>query len=146
VLQTLRKWVYACSGIDKQDRRKVNDRRISLRFIDIAPVPPPYSTAGTRRPADMSEMRDQLLAELAAARATVARLEAALDEVNLDRDNSTSSNVANEERHAPRPRKAAARDWPLDLREYMRYGRQMILPQIGLQGESRSFRPRGAEI
>ncbi|KAG0654606.1 Urmylation protein [Rhodotorula mucilaginosa] len=79
----------------------------------------------------MSEMRDQLLAELAAARATVARLEAALDEVNLDRDNSTSSNVANEERHAPRPRKAAARDWPLDLREYMRYGRQMILPQIG---------------
>lgn len=83
----------------------------------------------------MPTERDQLLAELAAARATVARLEAALDKVNLDRDNSRSSNVANEERHAPRPRKAAARDWPLDLREYMRYGRQMMLPQIGLDGE-----------
>lgn len=84
--------------------------------------------------------RDKLLAELAAARATVARLEAALDAVNLDRGDD-------EERPAPRPRKAAARDWPLDLREYMRYGRQMMLPQIGLQGdESRSFRPGGAEI
>ena len=91
--------------------------------------------------------RDKLLAELAAARATVARLEAALDAVNLDRGDDSASGQANEEeRHAPRPRKAAARDWPLDLREYMRYGRQMMLPQIGLQGESRSFRPRGAEI
>lgn len=86
----------------------------------------------------MSADRDQLLAELAAARATVARLEAALDAVNLDRDHSTSSDAANGHRHAPRPRKAAARDWPLDLREYMRYGRQMMLPQIGLGGESLS--------
>ncbi|KWU41142.1 hypothetical protein RHOSPDRAFT_23557 [Rhodotorula sp. JG-1b] len=80
--------------------------------------------------------RDKLLAELAAARATVARLEAALDAVNLDRGDDSASGQANEEeRHAPRPRKAAARDWPLDLREYMRYGRQMMLPQIGLQGQ-----------
>ena len=25
-------------------------------------------------------------------------------------------------------------DWPLDLDEYKRYGRQMVLPEIGLQG------------
>lgn len=94
----------------------------------------------------MSADRDQLLAELAAARATVARLEAALDAVNLDRDKSTTSDAANGQHHAPTPRKAVARDWPLDLREYMRYGRQMMLPQIGLDGQSLiTVCPRGAE-
>lgn len=27
-----------------------------------------------------------------------------------------------------------ARKWPLDADEYVRYGRQMIMPEIGLQG------------
>ena len=30
---------------------------------------------------------------------------------------------------------ASSREWPLSLREYPRYGRQMIVPQIGLTGQ-----------
>ena len=30
---------------------------------------------------------------------------------------------------------SSSRNWPLDQEEYRRYGRQMILPEIGLQGE-----------
>lgn len=84
--------------------------------------------------------RERLLDELAAARATVARLEAALDAVSLHRDSTPTAGDADapslpsREQDAPRPRKSAPRDWPLDLREYMRYGRQMMLPQVGLEG------------
>ncbi|GAA5982337.1 hypothetical protein JCM10908_006603 [Rhodotorula pacifica] len=85
--------------------------------------------------------RDKLLAELAAARATVARLEAELDAVaaasHQPQLDDATTHDASDASHAQitRPRKAAARYWPLDLREYMRYGRQMMLPQIGLEGQ-----------
>ena len=32
--------------------------------------------------------------------------------------------------------KPLPRKWPLDRAEYMRYGRQLIMPEIGLQGTS----------
>ncbi|GAA5869203.1 hypothetical protein JCM3774_003979 [Rhodotorula dairenensis] len=85
--------------------------------------------------------RYKLLAELAAARAAVARLEAALDAVSPHRDStSTARHGADSGRTSagqdvPKLRKAAPRDWPLGLREYMRYGRQMMLPQVGLEGQ-----------
>lgn len=32
--------------------------------------------------------------------------------------------------------------WPLDADEYRRYGRQMIMPEIGLEGSLPAFKPR----
>lgn len=33
--------------------------------------------------------------------------------------------------------------WPLEAEEYKRYGRQMIMPEVGLQGDPQSLTCRG---
>lgn len=81
--------------------------------------------------------REELLAELEQARQRVQQLEAALDKVTLAKppvSSSTPSATARADDTAT-PSKRTRREWPLGLREYMRYGRQMMLPQIGLAGE-----------
>lgn len=44
----------------------------------------------------------------------------------------------------PTPGKNEANDWrwPLDADEYRRYGRQMIMPEIGLEGSLPTIKPR----
>ncbi|POY73143.1 hypothetical protein BMF94_3836 [Rhodotorula taiwanensis] len=82
--------------------------------------------------------REQLLAELEQARQRVQQLEAALDKVTLAKppvSSSTPSATARGDDDTATPSKRTRREWPLGLREYMRYGRQMMLPQIGLAGQ-----------
>lgn len=64
--------------------------------------------------------RSEVLAELATARSLVQKLEDEL--ISISEDQST----------API---ASGRALPLSLREYQRYGRQMILTEIGLPGK-----------
>jgi adenylyltransferase/sulfurtransferase len=39
------------------------------------------------------------------------------------------------DKQAAKPAPSSVADLPLELQEYIRYGRQMILPQIGLPGQ-----------
>ena len=50
-------------------------------------------------------------------------------------DTRKQEDAKTEEKHEDRE----ARTWPLLAEEYRRYGRQMIVPQLGLQGESREY-------
>lgn len=36
---------------------------------------------------------------------------------------------------SPASSAGSARTWPLEIEEYTRYGRQMIMPEVGLQGK-----------
>jgi adenylyltransferase/sulfurtransferase len=40
-----------------------------------------------------------------------------------------------EQEHAAQEEVADEKKWPLEKNEYTRYGRQLIMPEIGLQGE-----------
>ena len=50
--------------------------------------------------------------------------------------NAAGDTLSASSKGAEPSRRANPGTWPLDLDEYKRYGRQMILPEIGLQGET----------
>ena len=79
----------------------------------------------------MAEAEDNI----EALRRKIAHLESQLGD--LKRQLSASENFANVVPPANEPT-PSNRDWnwPLEAEEYKRYGRQMIMPEIGLQGDS----------
>lgn len=98
-------------------------------------------------------VREALQQELDAARERVRQLEAALESATTTATTTPSPTRtqadAAKRSEAPklsdgRREGAKRREWPLGLREYMRYGRQMMLPQIGLPGMFPS--PRNTKV
>jgi adenylyltransferase/sulfurtransferase len=82
----------------------------------------------------MEELDDKcasLRSEIAATEARLAKLKRELQEAEESARVSRSTNNAQPATSGPRPE----RKWPLLKEEYRRYGRQMIVPQVGLQGE-----------
>lgn len=79
-------------------------------------------------------MRDKetVLAEIATSELRLERLRQELAEIEVQ----DSKNVANEENTAENEQAAAriSSRWPLPSETYRRYGRQMIMPEIGLKG------------
>ncbi|BGP35597.1 hypothetical protein JCM10296v2_007438 [Rhodotorula toruloides] len=86
-----------------------------------------------------SSKRSQLLYELDEARARVAQLEdqlAALSASDLQSGQSSSTATRTEKQaNGPGAVNVKKGEWPLSLREYKRYGRQMLVSQIGLPGQ-----------
>lgn len=84
--------------------------------------------------------------ELKALREQLAQVEVAEDGKDNDTAANESSSATRPERQAPERRKtgapvktvdqseAAVWKWPLRQEEYERYGRQLILPQVGIHG------------
>jgi adenylyltransferase/sulfurtransferase len=98
-------------------------------------------------PGPDSSRRSELLRELAEARARVAQLEqqlAALAAPDALSEQSTSTTTpADNETSGGNAAKRTRKQWPLSLREYKRYGRQMLVSQVGLPGPSPlTARPR----
>ncbi|KAL6716139.1 hypothetical protein ACLMJK_005705 [Lecanora helva] len=72
---------------------------------------------------------DQLRARIASVESTLNDLKAELTEAKKNLPDSTLHN------HRATNATNDASAWPLQNTEYQKYGRQMILPQIGLQGQ-----------
>ena len=70
--------------------------------------------------------------ELLRLKARLAQVEAASATRNVE-DLSIADDLVTE---------GVRRNWPLLLEEYKRYGRQMIVPNIGIQGDPFSFQSR----
>ncbi|KAL3446197.1 hypothetical protein BJX65DRAFT_131551 [Aspergillus insuetus] len=82
----------------------------------------------------MEELDDKcasLRSEIAATEAQLAKLKRELQEAEESARVSRSTNNAQPATSGSRPE----RKWPLLEEEYRRYGRQMIVPQVGLQGQ-----------
>lgn len=58
-------------------------------------------------------------------------------EASTPRISSTSTQDAHNQKDAPDPQPPQEWKWPLSESEYTRYGRQLILPTIGIQGQLR---------
>lgn len=85
---------------------------------------------------NLEEKCASLRAQIAATEAQLAGLKrelASAQEAASAKLNSTESSDSNEQAQ----RKTESR-WPLLQEEYKRYGRQMIVSQVGLDGELRS--------
>ncbi|BGP27853.1 URM1 activating enzyme [Rhodotorula toruloides] len=86
-----------------------------------------------------SSRRSRLLHELDEARARVAELEeqlAALSASASQSEQSSSMTAAADARlNGAAATNSERKQWPLSLREYKRYGRQMLVSQIGLPGQ-----------
>lgn len=68
-----------------------------------------------------------LRAQVAATESDLARLKRELHDAEEAASNATNGETTNNSN--------GKRSWPLLPEEYKRYGRQMIVPQLGLQGE-----------
>jgi adenylyltransferase/sulfurtransferase len=82
----------------------------------------------------MEELDDKctsLRSEIAATEAQLAKLKRELQEAEESPRVSRPTNNGQPATSGPRPE----RKWPLLEEEYRRYGRQMIVAQVGLQGE-----------
>ena len=87
----------------------------------------------------VSESAETLRCQIAAAEEELKILKeklAALEDSNYQKSLEPASHdfPPREEKESTVP----SRKWPLSSEEYMRYGRQMIIPNIGLQGKSSS--------
>ncbi|KAL2810096.1 hypothetical protein BJX63DRAFT_329866 [Aspergillus granulosus] len=72
-----------------------------------------------------------LRSEIAATEAQLAKLKRELQEAEESASKSRTTNNIGPKKIQTRPE----RKWPLVDEEYRRYGRQMIVPQVGLQGQ-----------
>lgn len=79
-----------------------------------------------------SESADALRKQITAAEEELQRLKSRL--ADLERLNADTKRLGNETANEHQR-------WPLSPAEYKRYGRQMIVPSIGLKGKS--FKSRG---
>ncbi|KAJ0420945.1 hypothetical protein BJY00DRAFT_312613 [Aspergillus carlsbadensis] len=80
---------------------------------------------------DLDDKCASLRSEIAATEAQLAKLKRELQEAEESARVSSSTNNAQPTTSGSRPE----RIWPLLEEEYRRYGRQMIVPQVGLQGQ-----------
>ncbi|KAL4909509.1 hypothetical protein BDW74DRAFT_82865 [Aspergillus multicolor] len=85
---------------------------------------------------DLESKCASLRTEIAATEAQLAKLKRELEEAENTRSQNTAAatttanaNLTTEGHPQPKSR------WPLSGEEYRRYGRQMIVPQLGLQGQ-----------
>jgi adenylyltransferase/sulfurtransferase len=82
----------------------------------------------------------------ASLRAQIAATEAQLAGLKRELENAEQVALKARAQDVPNPTATVSnqfnekRRWPLLDEEYRRYGRQMIVPQMGLQGEWDSFR------
>lgn len=74
-----------------------------------------------------------LRAQIAATESDLARLKQDLQDVEKA---AASAKVQNGTNGETSNKSNSKRSWPLLAEEYRRYGRQMIVPQLGLEGES----------
>ncbi|GAA6006854.1 hypothetical protein JCM11491_003206 [Sporobolomyces phaffii] len=81
--------------------------------------------------AAVARPRSEIESDLALARSRLAELERELAAVS---SRTPSPAAAAPSDDPPRPRRGRT-EYPLSLREYERYGRQMLLPQVGLPGQ-----------
>lgn len=121
--------------------------------------PPPYISAGSfltshldinteimERAAHSAEaLKKQIVeteSQLARLKARLASLEAvnALENIKLE-DKSNDVTHENEGEKGGVDEKEGDKKWPLSAEEYKRYGRQMIVPNVGLQGTASHFPP-----
>lgn len=94
-----------------------------------------------------SSRRSELFLEIAEARARVAQLEQQLAALAapdpLSGQPSSTTTPADDDANGGNAAKGNRKQWPLSLREYKRYGRQMLVSQVGLPGPSPlTARPR----
>lgn len=68
-----------------------------------------------------------LRAQIAATESRLAQLKRELHSAEQNALNAANEEIGN--------KASGKRNWPLLREEYKRYGRQMIVPQLGLQGE-----------
>lgn len=125
----------ALASIDLQDMYTAVKNRLSLSS-SINPMEPASKSAEQLR-RRIAEAED----ELKVLREQLAQLEPAEKKIE---DEEVSKHIP--ERQSPEQRKtgapvkpieqaeAAAWKWPLSKEEYERYGRQLILPQVGING------------
>ncbi|KAM0787309.1 hypothetical protein ACM66B_007083 [Microbotryomycetes sp. NB124-2] len=86
-------------------------------------------------------MRASVQRELDEARRRVDELECELSELSASASDAVYDDVV-ETKDSPSSNtttqaQSSAQEWPLSLREYQRYGRQMVLSSVGLQGQLR---------
>ncbi|GAA5902087.1 HesA/MoeB/ThiF family protein [Sporobolomyces salmoneus] len=82
-----------------------------------------------------SRTRDDILSEITSAKARLAQLEAEL--ASFSSDSTSSKNHETASTYTPNGTeiiRGSRKEWPLSLREYKRYGRQMLINPIGLPG------------
>jgi len=80
--------------------------------------------------------REDVLSDITSARTRLAQLEAEL--ASLSSNSPSSQNPSTSSAASSNGTDAAQRnekDYPLSLREYKRYGRQMLITPVGLPGE-----------
>ena len=73
--------------------------------------------------------------QIFAAEEDLAKLKTQLAEFEAQNLESTVLGHESEESRVESSREQAERRWPLSSEEYQRYGRQMIVPNIGIQGQ-----------
>ena len=81
----------------------------------------------------LDETCASLQAQIAATEAQLAGLKR--DLANAEKAAAASSETANDAESTTDKPNTSANRWPLLQEEYRRYGRQMIIPQVGLEGE-----------
>ncbi|GAA5830373.1 hypothetical protein JCM3766R1_002697 [Sporobolomyces carnicolor] len=82
-----------------------------------------------------SRTRAEVLSDLSSARVRIAQLEAELASLSSSPSSlDPSSATATRSDHAPSSGQPRT-EWPLSLREYKRYGRQMLITPVGLPGQ-----------
>lgn len=74
---------------------------------------------------------ESLRQEITATEHHLSRLK---DELAVLEQNSTSAGDSRDLTGNGERRDGPGQKWPLSLEEYKRYGRQMIVPQVGIQG------------
>lgn len=84
--------------------------------------------------AHIDETCASLRAQIAATEAQLASLQ--LDLANAEKAASTRSETAETTGNSQNGTRSR---WPLLQEEYRRYGRQMIVPQVGLAGELQAY-------
>ncbi|GAA5883040.1 hypothetical protein JCM16303_006804 [Sporobolomyces ruberrimus] len=80
--------------------------------------------------------RSEILSEILSARTRLAQLEAEL--ASLAQPEASSKNASTSSTSTSNGSKTATennKQWPLSLREYKRYGRQMLITPVGLPGQ-----------
>ncbi|GAA5916263.1 HesA/MoeB/ThiF family protein [Sporobolomyces salmoneus] len=87
-------------------------------------------------PALPSRTRHDILSEITSAKARLAQLEAELASFSSNSTSSKNSETASTSTpNGTETIRGSQKEWPLSLREYKRYGRQMLINPIGLPGQ-----------
>lgn len=89
----------------------------------------------------IQSLRKQILdteAQLASLKVQLEKTEAKISLGSLSLDDESTNEKGDENSFANKLKDINGTKWPLSAEEYKRYGRQMIVPSVGLQGISHS--------